>query len=126
MVDKLDAIFRRQKELLEKFHEIEDSHGLLPDRNVPVNLETHQGQAVIKSRAWNVTEELAEAMNELKNRPWKQKTYPVDLDKYYEEIVDAFHFFIELCILSGLSAQDLFDRYMGKAEINTQRQERGV
>lgn len=125
-MDKLEAIFQRQRELLEKFHEIEESNGLLPDPNIPVNLGTHQGQAVIKSRAWNVTEELAEAMNELKNRPWKQKTYPVDLDKYYEEIVDALHFFVELCILSGLSAQDLFDWYMGKAAVNTQRQELGV
>jgi len=125
-MDKLEAIFQKQRELLEKFHEIEASHGLLPDPNIPVNLETHQGQAVIKSRAWNVTEELAEAMNELKNRPWKQKTYPVDLEAFYEELVDALHFFVELCILSGLSAQDLFDRYMGKAKVNTKRQEMGV
>lgn len=125
-MDKLEAIFQKQRELLEKFHDIEASHGLLPDPNIPVNLETHQGQAVIKSRAWNVTEELAEAMNELKNRPWKQKTYPVDLAKYYEEIVDALHFFIELCILSGLDAQQLYDLYMGKASINQHRQVSGV
>src|SRR5690606_9858686 len=121
-MDKLEAIFQKQRELLDKFHEIEASHGLLPDPDIPVNLETHQGQAVIKSRAWNVTEELAEAMNELKNRPWKQKTYPVDLAKYYEEIVDALHFFIELCILSGLDAQQLYDMYMDKANINKHRQ----
>lgn len=125
-MDKLEAIFQKQRELLEKFHEIEASHGLLPDPNIPVNLETHQGQAVIKSRAWNVAEELAEAMNELKNRPWKQKTYPVDLAKYYEEIVDALHFFIELCILSGLDAQQLYDMYMVKSNINKHRQVSGV
>jgi len=125
-MDKLEAIFQKQRELLEKFHDIEASHGLLPDPNIPVDLKTHQGQAVIKSRAWNITEELAEAMNELKNRPWKQKTYPVDLAKYYEEIVDALHFFIELCILSGLDAQQLYDMYMDKANINKHRQVSGV
>lgn len=125
-MDKLEAIFKRQEELLQKFHQIEESHGLLPDPEIPVNLETHQGQAVIKSRAWNITEELAEAMNELKNRPWKQRTYPVNLAKYYEEIVDAFHFFIELCILSGLDAQALYELYMDKANINKFRQESGV
>jgi len=125
-VDKLDLIFARQRELLERFHQIEAQHGLLPDPKVPVDIATHQGQAVLRGRAWNVTEELAEAMNELKNRPWKQRTYPVDLDAFYEELVDALHFFVELCILAGLSSQDLFDRYMGKAAVNTQRQELGV
>ena len=125
-MDKLDLIFARQRELLERFHQIEAQHGLLPDPDVPVDITTHHGQAVLRSRAWNVTEELAEAMNELKNRPWKQKTYPVDLEAFYEELVDALHFFVELCILAGLSAQDLFDHYMGKAAVNTQRQELGA
>jgi len=125
-MDKLDLIFARQRELLERFHQIEAQHGLLPDPKVPVDITTHQGQAVLRSRAWNMTEELAEAMNELKNRPWKQKTYPVDLEAFYEELVDALHFFVELCILAGLSAEDLFARYMGKAAVNTQRQELGV
>lgn len=125
-MDKLDLIFARQRELLERFHQIEEQNGLLPDPKIPVDITTHQGQAVLRSRAWNMTEELAEAMNELKNRPWKQKTYPVDLEAFYEELVDALHFFVELCILSGLTAQDLFDRYTGKAAVNKQRQELGV
>ena len=62
-MDKLDLIFARQRELLERFHQIEAQHGLLPDPKIPVDITTHQGQAVLKSRAWNVTEEIAEAIH---------------------------------------------------------------
>lgn len=125
-MDKLEAIFNQQRELMSKFHQIEQDNGLLPDLGIPVNLQTHQGQAVLKSRAWNVVEELGEAMNELKNRPWKQKTYPVNQSRYLEELSDALHFFIELCILSGITAQELYDLYMHKAGVNKTRQDLGA
>jgi hypothetical protein len=125
-MDKLDEVFARQKELMETFHAIEEARGLLPDPDVPVDLTTHEGQAVLRSYAWYITEELGEAMNLLKNRPWKQKTYPVEVYKFYEELADAFHFFVELCILSGLSADDLYLLYIGKANVNQTRQMEGV
>jgi hypothetical protein len=49
----------------------------------------------------------------------------VDIDKYYEELSDAFHFFIELCILSGLDEQSLYDIYFRKSNINMQRIKNG-
>jgi len=39
-----------------------------------------------------------------------------------EELADALHFFIEACILIGMDAEELFDIYMRKSEVNKFRQ----
>jgi hypothetical protein len=120
--DMLDAIFQRQRELMEKYHKIEESVGLLQTLDVPVDLHSHSGQARLKDFAWRITEELGEAMNCLKNKPWKQSQMLTDTDHYLEEIADAFHFFIELCILSGIDAKGLCELYFKKSVVNKFRQ----
>ena len=46
--DKLVAIFNRQKELMEKYHDIEARSGLMQTEDCPVNLNDKRGQARIK------------------------------------------------------------------------------
>ncbi len=116
--DKLELIFKRQTELMEKYHHIEKTNGLLQTENVPVDIHNHLGQARLKDFAWRITEEIGEAMNCLKNKPWKQTQMETDVTHYIEELVDAFHFFVELCILSGMTADDLFLFYYKKSEVN--------
>ncbi len=120
--DKLDFIFSRQKELMDKYHDIEKKNGLLQTEDVPVNIDSHLGQARLKDFAWRVTEEIGEAMNCLKNKPWKQTQMETDVLHYKEELADAFHFFVELCILSGINSEDLFNLYFRKSEVNKFRQ----
>ena len=122
VICRLEDVFKRQKELMAKYHEIEKKNGLLQTDKVPVDINSHMGQQRLKDFAWRVTEELGEAMNCLKNKPWKQTHFQTDLDHYYEEISDAFHFFIELCILSGLDAEDLYQLYYRKSKVNQFRQ----
>ena len=120
--DMLEMIFKRQKELMKKYEKIEDDNGLLQTSFVPVDLNDRFGQARLKDFAWRITEELGEAMNCLKNKPWKQTHMMTDATHYCEEIVDAFHFFIELCILSGFDAIDLTEMYLKKSQVNKFRQ----
>ena len=120
--DRLKAIFKRQRELMKKYHEIEAKVGLLQTPEIPVDMDSHLGQARLKDFAWRITEELGEAMNCLKNKPWKVTQMETDKNHYYEEIADAFHFFIELCILSGLDADSLTALYFRKSEVNKFRQ----
>lgn len=94
--DKLEAIFRRQKELMKKYHVIEASSGLLQTYAVPIDLDDAKGQARIKDFAWRCTEELMEAMD-----TYQHKTH------FQEEIADALHFLVELVILAGLKPRDL-------------------
>ncbi len=120
--DKLDLIFQKQRELMVKYEEIEMKNGLLQTPMVPVDLHDNAGQARLKDFAWRITEELGEAMQCLKNKPWKQTHMLTDVDHYKEELADAFHFFVELCILSGIEAEDLFDLYFRKNQVNKFRQ----
>lgn len=88
--DRLEAIFRRQKELMAKYHHIEAASGLCQTEDVPVDLNDKRGQARIKDFAWRITEELGESLDASS-----------DLEHRQEELIDGLHFLTELTILSG-------------------------
>lgn len=98
--DKLEAIFNRQKELMEKYHHIEQRSGLLQTEDCPVDLNDKRGQARLKDFSWRVTEELGEALDALRIQ---------DFEHYSEELIDGLHFLTELSILSGVELRFLSD-----------------
>ena len=65
--------------------------------------------------------ELAELIDEVNFKWWKNPK-PVEEDKVKEELVDILHFFVSMCLTSGMSAQELFDRYIAKNQENFDRQ----
>jgi dimeric dUTPase (all-alpha-NTP-PPase superfamily) len=65
--------------------------------------------------------ELAELIDEVNFKWWKNPK-PVDGDRVKEELVDILHFFVSMCLTSGMSAQELFDRYIEKNQENFDRQ----
>lgn len=123
--DMLEAMFKWQDELMRKYYDIEEKAGLLQTEDLPVDIDSPAGQARLKDLAWRITEELGEAMNCLKNKPWKQTHMPTDIDHFYEELSDFLHFSLELFITAGLDARKLFALYFLKAEINKFRQRSG-
>lgn len=94
--DKLQAIFTRQKSLMDKYHDIELKSGLLQTEDCPVNLDDKRGQARIKDFSWRVTEELGEALDAKATK-----------DHYQEELIDGLHFLTELTILAGKDYHNL-------------------
>ena len=94
--DKLQAIFTRQKSLMDKYHDIELRSGLLQTEDCPVNLDDKRGQARIKDFSWRVTEELGEALDAKATK-----------DHYQEELIDGLHFLTELTILAGKDYHNL-------------------
>lgn len=94
----LKQIFDRQRELMDKYHYIEERSGLLQTADCPVNLDDRKGQAIIKDFSWRVTEELGEALDALGQD---------DMEHFAEELVDGLHFLTELTILAGLDWDDL-------------------
>jgi len=121
--DMLLSIFDRQRKLQEEYHEIqmkELSH-FEPDKT-PVDINSHLGQDQIRQRFFWTIIELGEAVDCLKNKPWKQSMVETDVDHFREEVADALHFFIEGCILAGITASELFSSYMRKSEVNKFRQ----
>lgn len=55
---------------------------------------------------------------------WK-KTQLGDPEKFKEELVDLLHFFVNMCIISGMGPQELCARYLAKNKINHTRQDSG-
>lgn len=102
--DKLEAIFARQQELMNKYHDIEERSGLLQTSDCPVNLDDKRGQARLKDFSWRVTEELGEALDARH-----------DEEHFKEELVDGLHFLTELSILAGTDPHKLVENAAKKA-----------
>ena len=97
-VDLLGDIFTKQKELAEKYHPIEKANGFIIGESLRVNLHDKFGQHRIKDFAWRITEELMEAY----------EAYLLDNDEHTkEELADALHFMVELCLMCGISHNEL-------------------
>lgn len=112
--DKLDQIFRRQLELMQKYHDIEKANGLIVTEEVPVNLHHALGQYRLKDFAWRITEELGEAFEAL-------RIHPEIPEHFSEEIADAIHFLVEFTILAGVPPSELsasFNNEMGVSDIS--------
>lgn len=121
--DLLRTIFEGQHDLIAKYHEIEHSRGaLVVDPGNFGEIDHRFVQWRIKDLAYRTVEELSEATNCLKNKPWKQSEVETDRVHFYEELADAFHFFIELCITAGMDAEDLALIYHRKHAVNQFRQ----
>lgn len=95
---KLDLVFERQRELMEKYELIESRNGLLQTSDIPVDVHDKHGQARLKDMAWRVTEELTEAAEAL----LEHQEVP---NHFLEEVSDAFHFLVEFTILAGMSSK---------------------
>jgi dimeric dUTPase (all-alpha-NTP-PPase superfamily) len=77
---------------------------------------------------WNVialTDELHEALNEVKWKPWAEGHGFVDRDAYVKELIDAWHFLMNLLLAANVSAEEFNDRYFAKARVNADRQAAG-
>ena len=96
--DKLEAIFNRQRELMDKYHHIEKRSGLMQTEDCPVDLNDKRGQARIKDFSWRVMEEVGEALDAIRQN---------DMEHYVEELIDGLHFLTELTILSGIDINKL-------------------
>ena len=105
--DKLDVLFRMQAGL--------DSY--IREKR---NLDYTKGEWVCK-KALALMVELGEVVDEAKYKLWKNAT-EIDDAKLKEEIVDVLHFFLGMCIASGMTSDELFDIYIKKNKENYDRQ----
>lgn len=121
--DLLEKIFLGQRQLMERYHEIEEAHGS------PVIYEEDEGkiddrlvQARLHQLYGYMVRELSEAMQELKNKPWKKTQRPTDRQAFVDEVGDTLHFFVEFCITAGIGVEDLADSYFRMHGKNQRRQ----
>lgn len=91
-------IFVRQHELMLRYHTIEKQNGFSSWMPQTISLDLAGHQLKLKEMAWRVTEELAEAM---------EANIEGNQTHFYEEVADAYHFLVELNLLSGVSPADI-------------------
>ena len=84
--NKLQSIFNRQRELIDKYQELE---GIPP---FPFNLDDREAQICLKDFLWRTAEELAESLE-----AEEQDEFAAQV----EELSDALHFLVETVILAG-------------------------
>ena len=105
--DKLDIIFGLQKSLDTEIQE---------RRSLDFPMEQWIQKDVLA-----MLSELAELLDEV-NFKWWKNAKPIDEDALHGELVDILHFFVSMCIRSGMSAEDLFRGYIAKNKENFDRQ----
>lgn len=98
-MDQLDKLFAAQLELIHKIGGVYTANGFDAWTRAPV-LENRVHQAHVKYVAWCFHEEICEV------------SLHEDEAGRHEEIVDAFHFLLELMIFCGMTPQSLFDETM--------------
>lgn len=123
--DMLETMMQRQYELEAKYEDIERANGLYVPV-MPVDLDDARSQWFLKDAAYRCIEELSEATNCLKNKPWKTTQVPTDQVHFIEELADATHFFIRIWLyLYGNpkdAAEAMYKTYFKKSEVNKFRQ----
>jgi dimeric dUTPase (all-alpha-NTP-PPase superfamily) len=111
-MDKLDEIFRMQDALNQRI-------GV----NLPPDSEEEKTKWVLNyTRA--MQQETAELIDSV---PWKwwAKYQKFDEQNARVEVVDLFHFLVSLAQTLGMSADDVYQAYLKKNQVNHQRQETG-
>lgn len=121
--DILETMFAQQLKHMQAYAHINEDAQLPP--HLWGDLDSPRTQAAIREFAAYAVEELYEAINHLKNKPWKQTLRDTDADAFLEELSDAWHFWIEMHILAGVDPMTVFTEYFRKALINEQRQASG-
>jgi dimeric dUTPase (all-alpha-NTP-PPase superfamily) len=110
--DQLRELFRMQQALNER----------IGVKTSDMNEEERSKWVLNYCRA--MSQEIAELTDSV---PWKwwAKYQTFDQQNARVEVVDLFHFLISLAQVLGMSADDVFQAYLKKNQVNFQRQESG-
>ncbi len=68
-------------------------------------------------------QEASEAINSLNWKWWKKD--PDDWQNIKIELIDILHFWVSMCTVAGLTAEEVVDLYFKKNKLNHHRQEKG-
>ena len=112
-MDKLDKLFKRQKELQIILGEDID------------RFTEDQAQQYTKDNILSLLDETHEVLREINWKHWKKTKKVIDKDHLKEELTDVFHFFINLCLAWGFTSNEIYDAYLEKDHEIIDRHNRG-
>jgi len=113
-IDRLGEMFELQGDLQR------NTYGSHPS-DIPT---TEERINFIKDMHIAIGDELSEFMGEIGWKPWATSRH-INVEAAQGELVDAFHFFMNLCMAVDMTPEILFERYKAKRLKNIKRQEDG-
>lgn len=119
--DRLGEMFELQGNLQRETygaHPSDIEEGLVTIDHYPRRIE------FIKDMRLGIDDELAEFMGEIGWKPWATSRH-INFEAAQGELVDAFHFFMNLCMAVDMTPDMLFEKYKAKRLKNIKRQEEG-
>lgn len=126
VADLLATMFAQQRSHMGAYNQILIEKGITPlsedELGELTNERVHRAAREFASYA---VEEMYEAINHLKGKPWKRSFSAPDREAFMEEIADMWHFLIEFHIILGISPTDVFNAYFKKTLVNQRRQQNG-
>lgn len=112
-MDRLEDLLARQKKLQRVFG------------NNFEKMTDADRQQYTKDNVLGLLDEIHEVLREINWKKWKKTEKPVSKDKLLEELADALHFYFNLVLVWGFSAEDLYNAYIKKDKIIYNRIEKG-
>lgn len=93
----------------------------------PSELSGDERRDYIRTMVLALEDELHEALREAPWKPWSaRKGWTLEENnRFKDELVDAWHFMMNLMLVSGMTADELFTLYMKKNSENHRRQDDG-
>jgi len=117
--DMLQQLFERQQ-VLQKRYNVQFPFDSLKQRQEFINL--------------NILACINELNESLQETAWKNPEYilggwkrgqVINIENFKNELIDVWHFVINLSLVSGMTAKELFNRFLFKNNENHGRQDRG-
>jgi hypothetical protein len=108
--DRLWQMYRVQQGLQRRFYDGVD----------PATFNPTDRAAYLQIMAFSAESEIHEAMGEVGWKPWATSSH-LRKAEFMAEMVDAWHFFMNMMIGAGMTPDDLYRGYMVKQNINHQR-----
>jgi len=79
----------------------------------------------IKDCTLAIIDEVMESLREIPWKPWKNINLTFDITKYRMELIDIFHFLINLFLFSGMDSKTVAAYFDIKNQVNIKRQKDG-
>ena len=110
MADKLYEMFMKQITFQQKLHK--------------KNFKVVGNVPFIRTMTLAAIDELMEALREVPWKPWKKKQ-EFNQELFKEELIDVWHFLINLSLSSGMTSSEVYVRFLEKNKENRKRQKEG-
>jgi dimeric dUTPase (all-alpha-NTP-PPase superfamily) len=109
MQDNLNLLFELQQSLQKK-------HGHHFDK-----MTIEEKENYTKDHVLYLLEETHELLREINFKTYKKTRKPIIMDNIKDELVDILHFYVNLCLVWGVSADQIVEVFKQKNAKNVQR-----